>query len=184
MRPTIPAFLLIGFIMAVTLGGCARIDPKIYAANTPSFAPMEFFNGKTTAKGVLQNRSGQVTRRFIADIVGEIKTDNAGKQFLELREEFRFDDGEIQYRTWILYQTGAHDYTGTAGDVIGTAVGRVHGNAMNLRYVLRVPVGDTTYDINMDDWMYMVDDKTVMNITDMAKFGFAVGRLSLVIYRE
>lgn len=184
MRVSYPTLLLIGFFMAMTLSGCSRIDPKIYANNTPVFAPFEFFSGQATAKGVLEDRGGQVTRRFVADIVGEIKTDGGNKKFLELREEFRFDDGEVQHRTWTLYQTGPQDYTGTAGDVIGEAEGRVSGNTMNLRYVLRIPVGGRTYDVRMDDWMYMVDEKTVINLTDLSKFGFGLGRLSLVIYKN
>jgi hypothetical protein len=177
-------FLTMVIFMGITLGGCARIEPQTYANKTPAFAPFEFFDGKTTAKGVLQGRNGEVKRRFIADIVGELKAAPGGEKHLELREEFRFDDGEVQHRTWIIRKTGEHDYIGTAGDVVGEAIGKTSGNTMNLRYVLRIPVDGTTYDIRMDDWMYLIDEKTVMNLTDLSKFGFGLGRLSLVIYRD
>ncbi len=163
------------------LFGCGKIDPNIYSANKPIIDPAVFFSGKTVAKGVLKNRAGEVTRSFVADIVGSLSKDEKGEDILTLNEEFRFNDGEVQHRTWVMTKTGDNTYNATAGDVIGTAKGKTAGNAFNLRYVLRVPVDGKTYDIDMDDWMYLVDDTTVINNTMMTKFGFKVGELMLVI---
>ena len=48
-------------------------------------------------------------------------------------------------------------YVGTAGDVIGERLVRVTGNAMFLKYVLRIPFQSGTLDITVDDRMYLVN---------------------------
>jgi hypothetical protein len=48
-----------------------------------------------------------------------------------------------------------------------------------MRYVLRVPYSGRTIDVDMDDWMWRIDEKTVLNRTEMTKFGFRVGEVTL-----
>lgn len=57
------------------------------------------------------------------------------------------------------------------------------GNAINMNYVLRVPYGDDTIDVRMDDWMYLVTPDTLINETAMSKWGIPVGEVVLVIRR-
>ena len=74
--------------------------------------------------------------------------------------------------------------TGTAGDVVGTGQGIQQGNAFNMRYVLRVPWAGRTIDVDMDDWMWRIDDQTVLNRTAMTKFGFRVGEVTLSLRKR
>ena len=66
-------------------------------------------------------------------------------------------------------------YTGTAADVVGTAQGEAQGSALHWTYVLSLPVDGKVWEMDMDDWMYLVDDKTLLNRTSMSKYGFKVG---------
>jgi hypothetical protein len=50
---------------------------------------------------------------------------------------------------------------------------------MKMDYVLKVPVDDTTYDIRIVDWIYLVDETTAINVSKMTKFGFQVGALTI-----
>ncbi|MGF1687302.1 DUF3833 domain-containing protein [Photobacterium japonica] len=164
--------------MAISVFGCsASIDD--YHDATPKLDLFRYFDGQVSAWGMLQDRSGKQTRRFEVAIKGTVK----GKQ-LTLEEDFVFDDGEKQRRVWIITETHEGHYIGEAGDVVGQASGRVVGNALNWRYVLRVPVGDTTYDINFNDWMYLQDDKRMFNVAKMTKFGFDVGQVTLFFERH
>ena len=104
----------------------------------PEFALFEFFEGEVLAWGLLQDRSGQQTRRFEVQIQGEIQG-----QLLTLTEDFVFDDGEKQQRIWKITARADGTYIGEADDVIGEANGVVAGNALHWQYVLRVPVDDT-----------------------------------------
>ena len=76
----------------------------------------EYLKGEVKAWGILQNRSGKVTRQFSAVLNG--KWD--GKQLI-LDEVFNWNDGEIQNRQWKINKINDHNYEGTAGDVVGKA---------------------------------------------------------------
>ncbi|GAA4898471.1 DUF3833 domain-containing protein [Ferrimonas pelagia] len=145
-----------------------------YQDTTPAFDLFGFFEGQSTAWGMLQDRSGKQTRRFEVALVGTVTADT-----LVLAEDFVFDDGETQQRTWTIVRQADGSYRGTAPDVIGQAVGRVAGNALHWQYTLRIPVGDTSYDITLNDWMYRQDSHRLFNLARLSKFGVEVGRITL-----
>jgi hypothetical protein len=60
----------------------------------------------------------------------------------------------------------------------------VAGNSMFLDYVLRIPYGDDTLDLRIDDRMYLVSPDVLINESSMTKFGVNVGEILLVIRRE
>lgn len=159
--------------------GCAAPDIAHYAGRTPVFDPQVFFNGDLTAHGVLKNRSGEVTRHFNATIKAYWRNGSG-----TLEERFVFDDGEVQYRTWQLRPTASGEYVATAEDVIGAGVASVAGNAMRLQYTLRINYKGDPLDLAVDDWMYLVDDNTVINESALRKFGFRVGTIQLAIVRQ
>lgn len=161
-----------------TLSGCAGPTVEQYQGNQPSFAPEQFLQGALTAHGVLKNRSGEVTRYFNATIDASWQ-DGIGT----LEERFVFDDGEVQYRTWTLTPTSGTTFNATAGDVVGTGTGATAGNALNLKYVLEIDYNDKKLKLNVDDWMWRVDEHTVINQSTLSKWGFTVGTIQLVISR-
>lgn len=162
----------------VLLAGCsASIDD--YQGTTPELKLEEFFNGPLVAHGVLQNRSGEVTRRFTATMVGTWDGDEG-----VLDEDFYWDDGEEEKRVWYLTKTAENTYEGTAGDVVGTAVGTTAGHALNWTYQLEVEVGSRTIKVTLDDWMYLIDENRMINRTRMTYFGFHVGDITIYIERD
>jgi len=163
----------------LTLSACSSVSISDYTKNTPKLIPQEFFNGNLTAKGVVKNRSGKVTRYFTATINAHWK-EGIGT----LDEKFIFDDGEIQYRTWTLKPSDQGFFTGTAGDVIGIGDGKFSGNAINLKYVLAVKLKDSTINVGVDDWMWLVDENTVVNESVLTKFGFKVGSIQLAMIKH
>ncbi len=172
-------FAIVSLGILLTLSACSSTSVNDYSTNTPKFIPQEFFNGNLTAQGVVKNRSGKVTRYFTATINAHWK-DGIGT----LDEKFVFNDGEIQYRTWTLTPTTQGLFNGTAGDVIGTGAGKFSGNAVNLHYVLAVKYNDSTINLGVNDWMWLVDSKTVLNESTLTKFGFKVGSIQLVIAKN
>lgn len=160
------------------LSSCSTTSIDDYASNLPRLDPQQFFNGNLSAHGVLKNRSGKVTRHFNATINAYWK-DGIGT----LEEKFIFNDGEIQYRNWTLTPT-ADGYSATAGDVIGTGVSQVKGNAMQLNYVLEVNYKNSPLQLHVDDWMWLVDNKTLLNESTLRKWGFKVGSLQIVIIKQ
>ena len=113
------------------------------------------------AGGMVQDRSGKVTRRFTV----EIDCTWRGNEGV-LDESFVWSDGKLEKRIWKITKQG-DNYIGTAGDIVGEAIGVASGPALQWRYILDLPVDNTTYKVNMDDWMYLIDDKTLSNRTVM-----------------
>ena len=173
MRPLLAA------ILALTLSACAGVQVTDYSDAEPAFILEEFFDGRLTAHGVVQDRSGRVIRHFNADIEAYWR-DGVGT----LEEDFVFDDGEEQRRVWTLTPAGPDRYIGTAGDVVGEGKLLRAGNSVFLDYVLRIPYGDGTIDVRVDDRMYLVSDTVLLNESELSKFGVRVGQLLLTIVRH
>lgn len=165
-------------ILALLLSSCGSIEVTDYANNQPRLVAESFFEGQLRADGILKDRSGKVIRYFTADIKAYWK-EGIGT----LEEDFVFDDGEKQRRVWTLTPDGDKRYRGTASDVIGESAIEVSGNSMFLEYVLRIPYGDGSLDITIDDRMYLVSPNILINESSMSKFGINVGTLLLVIQR-
>lgn len=167
------------WLSLLLITGCAGPSLDDYAGRTPELTPTGFFNGELVARGVVKDFSGEVIRTFDADISASWDDQGVGT----LDEEFRFNDGEVQNRTWTL--TPREDgYHADAGDVVEPGLMRWQGNAINLNYVLRVSRDDGSIDVHMDDWMYLVTPDTVINQTTMTKWGITVGEVVLVIRKK
>jgi hypothetical protein len=67
--------------------------------------------------------------------------------------------------------------------VVGEAQGEARGNALRWRYVLALPVGDKVYNVDFDDWMYLIDDRVMLNRSAMSKFGLHLGEVTLSFTR-
>jgi hypothetical protein len=161
---------------SAVLFSCSSQQLDDYGTTQPALDLKRFFNGNLRAYGMLQNQSGEMTRRFTASIDASWQGDIG-----LLEETFNFDDGEVQYRTWHLTDHGDGRYSGTAGDVVGEATGSIVGSVFQWQYQLEVPYRDGTITVALDDWLYLIDDDHLINKTDLRKFGFKVGELTLLI---
>jgi hypothetical protein len=100
-----------------------------------------------------------------------------------LDERFTYSDGKTERRVWRLTHHGNGRYTGTADDVVGTAEGRASGNSFYWAYTLRLPVDGKVYEVQFEDWMWLVDERVMLNKAVMSKFGFRLGEVTLVFNR-
>ena len=165
--------------LAVTLlTGCAGPQLSDYAAEQPVFDFRQYFNGTVRAHGLVSDRGGKVLRRFVVtmrcDWVGDAGT---------LDEQFVYNAGERQRRVWHVRKQADGRFVGAADDVVGEALGESSGPAFNWRYTLRLPVRGENYEVQFDDWMYRVDERTVINKAVMSKFGVRVGEVLLSFSR-
>jgi len=170
------ALVAVGIML---ISACSSVTVDQYAQNQPQLVPETFFNGKLSANGIVKDRSGQVIRYFSAKI-NAYWVDGIGT----LDESFVFDDGEQQTRIWKLKPNADGSYVATAGDVIGEGKMKVAGNSLFLDYVLRIPYDGDTVDLRIDDRMYLVSEKVLLNESVMSKWGFEVGQITLVIEKE
>ena len=61
------------------------------------------------------------------------------------------------------------------------AQGQTAGNTFYFVYDLNLPVDNTTYVINFEDWMFLMDENTLLSRSYMSKWGFDVGEVTLVM---
>lgn len=159
---------------AASLAGCAAPDVSEYAAQRPQLDLQSYFNGTVHAWGMFSNRSGKVIKRFTVVLVGRWQG-NEGV----LEEDFLYSDGTKQRRVWRIRKLDDGRYSGSADDVIGEALGQARGNALRWAYTLALPVDGRTWNVQMDDWMYLVDDRVMLNKTTMSKFGVKLGEVTI-----
>jgi hypothetical protein len=160
------------------LAACGNVPVEHYRDETPKLDLPHFFTGHVQATGIFQKRSGEVAKRFKVDIDGHMQGAN-----LILEERFVYSDGTRQQRTWTLVPTGNGGWRGTAGDVIGVAEGQVAGNTLHWRYTLDLEVDGSRHAVQLDDWMFLMDENTLVNRSYMSKFGVEVGQISLFFTR-
>ena len=130
--------LIVGLLFITSCSGKQSMKPEDFKDKQPRLIIEDYMSGNVKAWGILQNRSGKVTRQFSADLNG--KWD--GEQLI-LDEKFNWTDGEVQTRQWKIKKIDNHNYEGTAGDVVGVAKGYSYGPAFKFEYVLLVPVKHT-----------------------------------------
>jgi len=169
--PALPALLL----CTALLTSCAMAPrPADYAQEKPALDLRQYFNGPLIAHGVFTDRNGRVKRRFVVKLTGTWQGDEG-----ILDEDFLYSDGEKQKRVWHLRALGQGRYSGRAADVVGEAVGEAGGNALRWSYALKLPVDGSVYEVNFEDWMYLMDEKVMINKAAMSKFGVFLGEVTL-----
>lgn len=161
-------------LLAASLGGCASQQIYHYRNEKPVLDLRQYFNGTLDAHGVFTDRSGTVQRRFTVLMECRWQGDEG-----ELDERFTYSDGRQERRVWRLTRLAEGHYTGRADDVVGVAQGRQSGNALHWTYTLALPVDGTVYEVQFDDWMYLVDERVMLNRARMSKFGIHLGDVTL-----
>ena len=170
---------LLALCTLMGLTACSGIEVSQYAQQQPSLDLQRYFNGTLDAYGIFQKPSGEVIKRFHVVIDAQWKGDVG-----TLDERFTYSDGTTQQRIWTITKTGADTYRGSAADVVGEALGESAGNALRWHYVLALPVDDKVYHVNFDDWMFLMDERVMLNRSSMSKWGFNLGEVTLTFVKR
>jgi len=150
-----------------------------YQGEQPQLKLEQFFNGELVAYGMVQDYSGKVIQRFTADLQGSWN----GNQGV-LDEQFYYADGTTQERIWRITKTAENTYEGRADDVADVAVGTTAGNVLNWSYTLIIQRDGEPFEVQLDDWLYLVDEDNMINRTAMYKYGIEVGQITLYIGKK
>jgi Protein of unknown function (DUF3833) len=164
-------------VLTVGIGGCAPpLPPSAFEDGTPEMRPEIFFAGRTNSSGVLENRSGDPTRRFHVEGSGLLLSDGS----FRLDQRVTFDQDAPETRTWVVRRLDSHRYTATLTDASGAVEGEAYGNLFHVRYPMQSPFGAA-----MEQWLYLQPDgRTVMNEATIRVFGIVVAHLSERITHE
>jgi len=149
-----------------------------FEGREPRLVLEDFFEGKTKAWGMFHDRFGNLRREFEVDITGSWDGTT-----LTLDEEFDYADGEQDRRVWTIKKIDENTYTGTADDILGVASGKTFGNALNWTYDMDLKVGDGSWRVKFDDWMFLQPGGVLLNRASVSKWGFEIGVVTLSFSR-
>ena len=146
------------------------------AAN--DFTLESYFTGKTYAEGRFTAING-VKRSFFVELNGRWD----GK-ILTLREDFVFDDGTRDRKTWRFVKTGPKSYKGTREDVIGETTVRLSGNVARFSYLVYLDGVQKKNKVRFHDTMTLKPDGTLLNTAWVTKFGLPVALTKIEFKRR
>ncbi|MEM9794955.1 MAG: DUF3833 family protein [Pseudomonadota bacterium] len=177
------AFFAIGFALALAVvWGVRRFmgfpaqDPQDYAHLGPELDLRARLKGPLLCQGVIFGPSGRVSSRFNATM--NVTWD--GRRGT-MQERFVYDDGSEMERFWLIQQFEDGQVEVEAADVEGTGRGHIIGNALRLTYRYRLPEENGGHVLNATDWMYLLEDGTIINRSQFRKFGILAAELVATI---
>lgn len=165
------AFALAACLLLARLRGFHTQTPADFAAQTPAFDMKHHLNGPILCEGVIYGPMGRVASRFVAEMHGSWDGDTG-----TLRETFRYDSGTVQDRCWTLHLSG-NTIRAEAPDVPTPGTGIVAGSAVQMRYPIRLRPEAGGHVLHVIDWMYLMQNGTIMNRSQFTKFGITVAEL-------
>lgn len=173
-------FKIIAIIgVLIMFNSCTESNLNYYVDTAPRADIKDYFNGPIKAWGIVQDWKGRVVRRFDVNMVGKWEGDVG-----TLKENFDYYDGKKQQRIWTIKKLKDGTYEGTAPDIVDKATGKTEGSAIQWNYVMNLPVGDTTYLIRFDDWMWVMNDGVLINRSYLKKFGITVSELTIFMQKQ
>lgn len=146
--------------------------PADLAGRGPHFDLRQHLNGPILCEGVIYGPTGRVTSRFVADMTGSWEG-NTGT----LQERFRYDSGTEQTRLWTLTLGNDGSIRAEAPDIIGTGQGQAEGPAVQMRYRIKLDPEAGGHELEVTDWMYLMENGTIMNRSQFTKLGVTVAEL-------
>ena len=146
--------------------------PTDYETQGPQFDIRQHLKGPILCEGVIYGPTGRVTSRFVADFDAQWDG-NIGV----MKERFRYDSGREQDREWRLTLGNDGSIKADADDLVGTGTGRQEGNAVQLNYNIKLPDESGGHVLSTTDWMYLVENGTIMNRSQFRKYGIKVAEL-------
>lgn len=147
-------------------------SPADYASQGPAFDLRRHLSGPLACEGVIFGPTGRVTSRFVADMDGSWNGSTG-----TLAEVFRYDSGTVQHRAWTLALAPDGTIAATAPDVVGQGQGHAEGSGVVLRYRIRLTPEAGGHVLDVTDWMYLLENGTIINRSQFRKFGIKVAEL-------
>jgi hypothetical protein len=169
--------------LAILVVACAGLAACATAPSPPSTVGDRFvlerdLAGQSVARGEFRSITG-ARRPFTANLNGVL----AGEKFT-LVEDFAFDDGERNRKTWVLTRVPNGEWTGVREDVVGRARGFQDGNVFRLEYDVRLPSKTGRgRKVRFRDVLALREQGEIANDASVGWHGLHVGAVHLVITR-
>lgn len=146
--------------------------PSDYANTGPTFDLRKHLSGEILSEGLIYGPTGRMTNSFVAKMYGEW-----GGNTGTLAEHFTYPDGSQQHRKWYIKFESDDSFTATADDIVGQATGVISGSTLKMEYRIRLPEESGGHVLDATDWLYLAANGTVLNKSELRKYGIKVVEL-------
>ena len=171
---------LVVALAGALLAACMTTPEATVPPVAEPLALQTFFAGMTMGEGRFESGIAGVDRSFTVKTRG-----TWDGRTLTLREDFRFEDGERDTKTWRFTKQKDGTFTGTRGDVIGVAEVRQDGKTVRLSYDARL-AGKNGKEriVHFEDVLVPESATSVLNKAVISKYGVPVGTVTVVFRRR
>lgn len=166
--------------LLLTLAGLAACATRPMAPAGVGAEPIQIerdLAGANVARGEFRSVTGS-RRAFTAQLNGAWDG-----RVLTLVEDFAFDDGERDRKTWRLERLASGEWRGTREDVVGYARGFQDGNVFRLEYDVMLSTGNDAREVRFRDVLALEREGVVLNTATVGWWGLRVGTVELTIER-
>lgn len=158
---------------------CAADPLERFKGEPQTFVLEEYFEGRSTAWGIFEDRFGTLRRQFRVELLGEWDGET-----LTLTEDFFYDDGQTDQRVWRFTKVDDVRYTATASDVSDPVEVTLAGSAAAMAYVVPLKVGGDAINVHFSDLLIRHSEDVLFNRAIVSKFGVEIGRVSITFERQ
>ena len=156
------------------LTGCTNPSMKNVVSKETPLELLDYFDGETMAWGLVVDRFGNLQRTFKVKLTGK-----RDEEKLLLKEYFTYNDGEREYREWVITRTKTGSYEGKSKDTIGVAKGKKIGNTVRMVYDTTISIGETNVRVLFDDRFVKADKEVVLNRAEVLKWGIKIADVTI-----
>lgn len=167
---------LTAIVVAPLLAACAHQPEVPMPPPAKTLVLEKALAGRTLGEGVFVNSFTGGETKFSVVIDGTWD----GK-VLTLVEDFAYDSGVKERKTWRLTKTAEGRYDGAREDVVGTASAYQDGAGVRLDYVVTLETGLGDIDVRFQDLLYLNSDGSIANKAVVSKWGLRVGRVDITM---
>ena len=138
----------------------------------------EFFAGRTVAQAKFLAING-FNRSFRIDVTG---FQNSGK--ITLHENFKFDDGEVDTKTWHFRKIAEGRYVANRDDLLQPVEATIRNGTLRYTYHLYLDPVQKKNVVRFKDRITMVNKHTLKNTAIVFKYGIPVGLVTGLFQKQ
>ena len=139
----------------------------------------KFFNGEVIAKGNLI----QFFPKKILKNIYVIFDGSFNKNKLKLVEKYYQNEVET-IRHWVFEKKSNKLFIGKEKNVRGKIIVRTDKNHLKMRYYFKLLIWKFTVTVLINDYMFLINEKEIVNTTYVSKFGINLAKVVLLYKKK
>ena len=146
--------------------------------NFPELIFENFFSGKVEAKGhMILFYPKKRIKNIYAVFNGKFKNN-----ILELREEYSDEESNV-IREWNFKKKSNKEYIGSEKNIVKNFKLKVINNTLEMNYKFKTKYKKYSFSVNIKDYMYLIDKKTIINKATISKFKVPIAE-TILLYKK